>query len=419
MQFEITKSKLVEALSTMNEVATKGVKAEFPSAGRLTMEAKKDKVSFATTNGNMDAQYDINSEIDERLSVIKPGIVTVDSSAIKNICQLLGGKDSSSHRLGVELSDDVLKVRDLDAGKKWRNVKMQLFTEHHEIKIKKEEGFKYTFATDILYRGISSVNKYASKLAYSEDVMYYMICVHFLPNEIRFVCGNGVFFAVNCILGQTNIEGLPEEGKRYIIPSDQAGILLSVLNGCNEAEFNFTNSKKVQVRTKSGMDLEIKGIPVDDYSLAYENHAFQENNAKVLVDVKTTDLREAMALVMSCRDKELESQQSFHSTRFSLDNDALNLVVDEGRYQCEVNCESKKYDISANSYTDEYAAMFLHNVAMAGNNEFVRFYCVNEGGVMAAECLDLDNAKDDNGVHMRRDANNRLLFFFGSTQMGD
>ena len=167
------------------------------------------------------------------------------------------------------------------------------------------------------------------------------------------------------------------------------------------------------------MTMLLKGIPDESY-ISYEKHAYRTDSAKGIIDIKNDDLSEAAALIGACRDKELEGEGGFHSYRFWIGSDGLELefVVDEGKYHCDFSCPVDFYPLSADAFKSAYASTYLTDLSkMSADAPMTRFYCVDESATIIAEPVDLDeNTKDENGVPVVKSNgdNSKLTMFFAA-----
>lgn len=407
----------------MNEVATKGIKAEFDKAGRVTLEAKPDRLVASSTNGHLWVTSEVTGITDPNLKITTHGKLTVDSAMAKRITSAIGGR-KQDNILSVEVKDGNLQLQDLESRKDRKSlVKMPIITENHDFSITAPKGgFKYTFSTDALKRGFNAVSKYYSKLSYR--LYYQMVCIHFLPDEIRFVCGDGPRFGVYVTYPTVKpVVTDATEGFMALLPVDQGSILLGLLENADTVDIVYKDATSAYFRPSNGMEVELKGIPSLQY-IAYHQHAFRHNESKAVIDVAYSDLEEAVQVIMSVRDKEIEDEGTFHSFLFDANKGGpVNLTVTDRRYTCDFACPATFYSLKADSYKAEYAARFLQDLyAVANGKGFVRFYGVDENVIMLAESVDLDeNKKDANGLPgiKREPEDSRLIIFFSPAKPDD
>lgn len=430
MKLEMTKKYLVDALSRMSEIATKGIRTEFEEAGRITIDAQDKKVVFLSTNGHIFSTFEVTQETDVALKIIDVGKVTVSAPIILATCRALGGR-SNDHVFGLTSGDNLL-IKDLDREKtdkrRQSQVELQIFDEDHKFQINKpRSGFTYRFPTDVLRTAINTVSKYHSTAAYR--VEYEMMCLHFLKDEIRFVCGSGSRFGVYCIslndkTGMPPISDIDDDGKKYILPVDQAALMLKLFDGAEHVTFTYRDETHLYVKPENGVVLDVKGIPLVQY-ISYEKHAFRTNQSKAIVDINTVDLEEAAMIIMAVKDKEIEKQGSFHTYTLHVEEgkESAFFTVTEKKYNARWSGPADYYKIAADSFQANYAADVLQELSGAsGGKGYVRFYCVDEDTVMIAEAVDLnENKKDENGIPevIRKEGEPRFFFFYASAQEAD
>lgn len=409
MKFVMTKKVLCNALEKMHRVGTRNIRSGFEMSGRVTIDAQADKVVFLATNGFLEARYEINAVEDPNLLISQPGKSTVDVSVFKGIAKAIGGL--SNHEAVIELSLDGKMLHLADQGIKGKRgkAKMETIDEHYEFAMKeKQQGFSYTFKTGDLRTGVLSVAKYQTPFAYK--VRYQMVCFHFLRDEFRFICGDGQRFAV--FTQKCEGEECPavdnDEGVKYIIPADQLQIVTSIISPdeSHQVKITFDTASSCSFTPVNGLSLRLLGIPTEPY-IAYEKHAFRQNDAQSIVDVPVEAFIDGMALVAAVEDTDAATQGSFHSAKFTAGDDgSLKLVVDENRYQCDFACEVGFKKLKTNTlFESEYAAQFLQDVAQASvGRSFIRFYCIHEKETIIAVPM-----------HGEEEEATKLVFFFAAT----
>lgn len=407
MKFSMKGSNLVDSLEKMHKIATRGIKPEYELAGCVTIETLPDRVLFRTSNGNLDASWEITKETDATVVGGEPGIVTADVSILRAVAKVAG---SSDNIVTVNMDKNVVLIKD-ETTKNKKQAKIETFHRHHDFKIKKpSKGFSYTFDSAIFQNGVTVVGKYVSNLAHK--IKYHMICTHFLKDEVRFICGNGMRFGILFYkVDNQKIEWpTPDDertGIKYIMPADQALIIASVLGDAQKLTIVYESDTSCFINPMNGMEMHLKGIPHIPY-IAYETHAIgREDAVEAIVDIKAQDFVSGVALVSAVRDKAIEKdKEGFHSAKFKCGmNQEFELAVNEGRYQCDYLCSAKYTKVKDKSFfASEYAAAFLSDVAEScSGKDIVRFSCIDEFETILVEPM-CENGSD----------NPRLLFFFAS-----
>jgi hypothetical protein len=94
--------------------------------------------------------------------------------------------------------------------------------------------------------------------------------------------------------------------------------------------------------------------------------------------------------------------------------------VNEGRYQCDIDVPADYYNIKNTPvFRSHYHHDFLERIAKALTAQVLRFYCIEEDGIVIVEAVDLDgNAKNEHGVPKRLNEDvppdARLRWFFAA-----
>ncbi len=409
MKFAMRKRHLVDAIDRMYEVATKGVKADFDLAHRITIEPDDKKVIFLATNGHLDARWEVIADKDNQLDSEKSSTVTVDATVIKAIVSSI---TPDNDLISFELDDkDVLHIRVMGLAKKQkRYAKMQTLSKFHDFEIPKpRKGFSYqTKVQD--FRQAIQIGRYASRLGYK--IRYQMICLHFLEEETRYVCGDGMRFAVwQHFEEKKNPQVENEDGVKYLLPADQAAIIACVAEGAESMDLVFKDYNHLYISPHNAATLMLNGIPSEKY-IAYDKHAFRHKDAKAIVDVLRTSLEDSF--IGALRDRAMEVEGHFLACQFESDSDGVfSLTVDQGKYQGQYSCEADFYDLAnIGSFKSAYANMYLDDVAKSDpDKKYIRFYCIDTTKTIIARPVDLEDA-DSGPSSIKGTA--PLTFFFAA-----
>ena len=423
MKFLMTKEKLVEALTKMAEVGTKGIKADYEKAFRVTMKTDDDKVGFSSSNGLLDVHWEVTSDSDPNLKCEDAGSVTVNVDVARKIAASIGGS-RKDNVIVVNLEGDVLHMKDADTkGKK--QAKMVTFAEGHTFHISKpQKGFTYMFESEEFQRGISTAGKYVARRDYLPR--YLMMCLHFLKNETRFVCGDGSRFGIlGFKLDNANPDIEDDAGKKFILPCDQAQIIASLCaaEADKKVQMTYKNEQTCYVKPfESNLTLLLHGIPNDQY-ISYDKHAFNFDKAQTVVDISRPDLEEGMLLIGAVEDKERVKEGGFHHCDFVVKggkaglSPCSNFVVSEARFQADFECDVTVYGEA--EYSSCYAHEYLRDVVLSSDKPVVRFYCIDPERTIIVEPVDPDDGeKNEMGVPGHKDGTNnpRLSFFFAAAK---
>lgn len=405
MKFAMKKKDILNQLSKIVEVSTKGVKTDYEKSNKLTIKVDKNKVILSTSNGNMDIISELTKDNEPSLSIDSDGTTSVEASVLNKVISNLGDNNAViSLTVNSDSGTDVLLLTDLTAKKK-KVVKIETRSEHHNITISKpKDGFKYVFDSEEFRRSVNTISKYTLKL--ESKPIYEMICLHFLSNETRFIAGSGVRFAVlSNTINNSDIKA--NEDKKFIIPSEQAKIVANVIQNSNQVEFIYKDAQTCYIKPQNGITLMLKGIPNETY-MSYDKYAFRQDKSKTIIDVKKEDLLSAMKVIGSTEDKD---STDFHHCNFSIKDDGIQFVS-EGRYAAEVQCDA---EISGNKdFKSCYAYMFLNEMANAHENAYLRFYFIEPTDTVIVEPVDLTDKKDSTGLFLPNVTNPKLSFFFAA-----
>jgi len=302
---------------------------------------------------------------------------------------------------------------------------MVILKEHHNLDFKTFDKYdmSYTFPVSVFCDEVRSLIRYKSPLR--NKVRYQMLCLHFVRtdegDEVRFICGDGMRFAVAIrkIGLNKDLKKSPVKDKMYILPADQADILASLTaaspngKGGKTVTLSYKNASTCHITFDNGGFVVLKGIPKIDY-VAYHKHAFNMDKSKSIAYLPRQTLVDGMNLVNAVKDPDIDKDGNFHSVTFNAASKELVLEVDENKFHCEYSCESELVALSSPTFKAEYAAQFLTELSAAGEGEHIVFYCIDETSTIIAESANLDEKKDDNGVPLIKNLDRRLVFFFAS-----
>lgn len=416
MKFTVKKECFVEALAKMSAVSTNAVKTDYDQAFRVTISAEPKQIVFLGSNGHLSARYEITKEKDPQFNCEEEGIATVDVVATQKIANALGGETKDNIFLVSTDTGSSPALVIKDTSSKLKKVsKIQILSENHKFSLAKpKKGFAHTFKCDDFIASMNRVVKYITKHNYK--VRYLMVCIQFVKDEIRFVAGDGGRFAIYGYKTQPN-PAVPDtdEGMKFILPADQAKIITSLLADTNEAEFIF-DEENCYVKPQNELTILLKGIPKEKY-ISYEKHAFRAGEAKAIVDVARSDLREVCALLNAARDKELE-QQTFPSAWFESNQSKGQLTFTnfEGRYHTEFECVADIHVLTGLAdYRSHYALEYLTDVSLISDKDWVRFYLIDADKTVIVWPVNLEDKKDANGVpSIKSEMNDSYMCFFFS-----
>lgn len=412
MKFEVTKSYLLNALTQMNNIATKGIKSEYEMSGRTTINVQNDKLIFMTSNGHIHMTMEMTKDTDPNLSISETGTITVSSQMSRSIVAACGGRRKDIV-LSLSSKNDKLTLGEVDS-KRSSHVSMPIDSNAHDFKISKvKPDFTHTFKSSVFANGFKRVSKYHFPGTY--QIRYKMVCVDFYPEEVRFVAGNGSRFGILVTTPEKKLD-VSESGFKTLFPVDQFSILTPMIAESENVEIAFKGNVPVYIKPSNGMEIELRGMPDVEY-IGYEVQAFRTGEAKAIVDMSYDDLEAAALTINALRDKEQETEEcEFLSFKFEASSGLdLKLKVSDKRYSCELSKPVEFYKVTEDSFNSEYAGSVLMDLLDSATDKgFFRFYCVEESVVMIVESGELeDDNRDSNNVPaLKNSSPDKFIMFF-------
>ena len=421
MKLKIRKDRLLECVNKAFVVATRSPKADYDMIDKVTVTVGSDEVLFETSNGHLDMRCKVLKSDDANIvDGTEEGQFTVKASKFREFVKNLP-TDSLSSPLILEEDGDMLKI--CDAARKSRKAKMSRDSRHFDFKIPsvpKSESF--VLEQDFFSRALSKVAPFAADpTAYK--VKYTLACMHFLKNETRFVCGNATVFSVFGI-ESVNDSVKDDEGVMKVLPCSQALIVRELTANANKITFAWDKkSEKCHVCPDNGVEIFIKGIPTEAYP-AYHNHAYRMGDAKAIVDVPVNELGQALGFVASCSDKDKSLPSKELTLNFDASQENLKLIIDEGSYQSEFDIRCDYFKVGSGGtdlFSSRYLLGWLSDIVSSSDSEYLRFYCLDEKGITIAQSADLLDKKDDDGLPIvkENDDKTKHSFFFTAVIVQD
>lgn len=418
VKFTITKSYLVDAFSKMADVGTKGIKAEYEKAYRITMKVEDKKVVFCSSNGFLDARWEVTTDTDSGLKCEESGEATVDVAVAHKIAEAIGGSKRDNLISVFVKGDASPSLYMKDASSKAKKIaNMETIPENHNSSIPKPRTseFSYEFDAEEFIKGVNIISKYVARTNYMPR--YRMICLHFLKNETRFVCGDGSCFGIlSFTLDEENKDVQDDAGHKFLMPCDQAQIVAGLCGKAKHVQIAYKDRMTCYIKPLNGDDaaltLMLKGIPNDQY-ISYDKHAFNFDDAKTVVDLEKQDFLEGMQLIGAVKDKEKLNKEGFHACDFVIKDSRAEFLVEDARFQADYDMDAMVH--GEQEYASCYAHDYLTHLAQCSDMPLVRFYCIDPQRTMIAEPADpTDNKKNDMGVPLNKEQNPRLSFFFAA-----
>lgn len=414
MHIKMDKAILKKAVERATLISSQGIREGLEYTNRFRIKSEANKVEFSTTNGHLDFRWVVDPIKDSSLEVISEGEAVIDSLTSMKIINSLGGKNKDvqitikSERDRIEYSSP--KSKSSGSVPKLQQCKdVDISKPRHPILTHNFEANDFVHSLDV-------VVPYGDPS--SRKPRFQMILLHFCKeegkSEIRFVAGNGSFFAVY----MTATTAFEEELKVYI-PIEQAKILIRIIDpDSKNVLISYKDLETCYIETDDGMEMMIRGIAKDPYIL-YNKHACRINEAKVIIDVSTEDWVNGCNLIGAVEDKEIIKEGSFHSSLFIAESDELRLDVDERKFKAKYTCPANIYKITQNSFKSHYSFDFLSNISQGIQTEWIRFYGIDEDKIIIVEPFNYAGVeKDTRNIPVMKPIENekKLLFFFSAVK---
>ncbi len=420
MEFRIRKAVLKDSIAKATNVTSRKVRSEFELGDRIKLSLTETALTLTASNGHLDFKTVIEKNDDNGLDVKAAGECIIEATFANSVINAIGGQASLDCFVDMRMKDGVVEVKDGSANKaRW--AKLQTVAEARDVVINmpKKCDLKHTFETIEFVQCLSDVSKYAASNGYSTKIKFQMICLHFLSDRIRFVCGTGKIFAI-CSLKNQSIDGVGSEGKKFLIPAEQSEIITKAIIDSNKVVCSFVGQSCYI--DADGIQMHLYGIPETDY-INYEKHAFRADEAVLIADCESMEYAKGCQLISAVKDKDIE-KETFYSCDFTINakNNSMLMSVDERKskasYDFDVTCYAVKD--SEDEYKSHYSFKFLDIVSKAGNKSHVRFYAIDPFGTIIVEPVDIGEAKDERGIPVKVDNSNRdMFFFFGAVKEKD
>lgn len=418
MEFRIRKAVLKDSIAKACNVASRKVKSEFDLGDRIKLNLTETSLTLTSSNGHLDFKAVIEKNDDNGLEVKSVGECIIEATFANSVINAIGGQASLDCIVDMRMQDGVVEVKDGSAAKaRW--AKLQTVADAREVTINmpKKCDLKHTFDTIDFVQCLSDVSKYAASNGYSTKIKFQMVCMHFMQDRIRFVCGTGKIFAV-CSLKNQSIPDVGAEGKKFLVPAEQAEIITKSIIDSNKVTCTFVG-QSCYIEA-DGIQMHLYGIPETDY-INYEKHAFRTEEAVLIADCESMEYVKGTQLIGSVKDKDIE-KETFYSCDFVLNakENSMYMAVDERKskasYEFDVTC----YNIKEGEYKSHYSFKFLDIVSKACTRSHVRFYAIDPAGTIIVEPVDIGEAKDERGVPVSVENSNRdMFFFFGAVKEKD
>lgn len=425
MQFKVARKLFLPVVKTLADVSTKAIMPEYTAARKLTLQVSDGALFISTSNGFLDVKNKFSADKDENLKTdLVDGICTVDSGKFVEIVDKFDVSNKTSV-LVCKRQDNFLVIQD-GSGKSKRTAQIPVMEENHVVEIKMTgKGDKFGFPTAKFATTIGMVAPFVGQIDYKLE--YGFLCLDFKNEELMCACGDGALFAIAHARGLN----LPvEKPFRRMLPVDQMKFVLKLIDGSenldimfkNETTVLFKNETTVLFQADNGMQMSLKGIPKDVPYASYEKWAFRHDDAKYAVDLSQDDLRSAMEFMSTAEDKEQNDATYFLCCNLTTSDDNSSLTVkvsDKNKYKCNEEIPCRAYKLSdLEQFNVELYADILLTLSKQGCASGLRFFLIEENGLLNAQSVDFGEEKNTKGMATLMPAkdNISLYFFFGAVR---
>lgn len=429
MKLQIKKSCLRDVLKRAKEVATKGIKADFEFSNRVRIETQANKIVVTTTNGNLDFKFAIPESSSNLLKIESTGECVAWANSLYEVVNTIGGIRNPDLLIEIAIEGDRLYIRNTETETKTKTKRkevaklatIQSSFKSIDFSAPKNPVTSHEFDSEMFLRGVRAVSKYVSIRGYK--VRYQMLCLHLLNDmagtgRARFVCGDGARFG---IYSQKVDKPFATEEK-HVIPVEQLNIMSTILSDSSKISMQWKDKQTCYITSNDGMELLMKGIPEIDY-IAYENHAYRTEDAKLIVDLPVSSLIDSMDAANAAQSKEStsDSEKQFRTVYMSIStNGEVNFKVEEKAFAWGAIDDATVYKVAGDddNFSSMYAIKFLDESIRSTKYDTLRFYCINSDGVMIVHPGNVnENDRDSKDVpKMFNGEENEFAIFFASVK---
>lgn len=417
------KNLLLTALRKMHDLATQAIMPDFNLDGRVTVVSEKKKLIFLSSNGHLEGRYTITSEQDPNVSSAETGKFTTDAVKFRDAVSRMMTEDESS-LIEISSTNELVTIRDISSKRK-KLVRLPIDPSHHELTFRKpSKAPTSVFEADQFIKAAHTVSPFMSKAGFR--IRYQVVMLHWIKDEVRFVCGDGMLFSIYTLKKHTHDEINTE--LQYFIPVAQMLVIAKLMDLANQIEMTWNERKSVYLKSADmGLELCLKGIPEVKY-IEYQNNAFRFDEAKAIADVKTEDMAEGSNMVGVLKDKEKIEQGKFHKCLIIAPSSdgfmEFRITNKQSKFQCEYEVPAQYYDVGKSYFEGHFEAtwahLFLELPIKASCRSHLRYYFINEKVINVAS-VDLLEERDENNLPRIREVADepKLSFLFANVDNDD
>jgi DNA polymerase III sliding clamp (beta) subunit (PCNA family) len=421
MKFTIQKRFIRKALRQLAPISSRHCRKDFVLLDLVMLEAKAGRVYIYSSNGYLFARCEITKDADAMLEVTENGAVTLTASVLTKIVDSIGGTRHEDFALSFSTEkvedSEVLVVRDTTHPERDRFASMPIIKLDDPSAIRETFNFANfktnycKFESAFFSRGVSAVSNYTAEINWRP--YYFMVCIHLLPTETRFVCGNGNRFGIFTV---DQIVGNIKEDVLLNVPANQLHLALPLIEDSNTLEMGY-NDNQCYLRPSNEFDIIIKGIPSETY-VPYHKLLYGQDEAKLVIDFETQELVDTSAFVGSVKDKDVEKKKIFaYEIEFAKDGNHAVFEVKDNKYKCKTKTDCKVYVLNDTGvFHGRFACQYLAEIAAACGASNLRIYAKTADDLVIAIIGDVEiKEKDEQGVPIfkeKTDGHTSMRFFF-------
>lgn len=376
MRFCIRAKVLQRLAAHMHLVASKGISHDCLFARRITVEVlRDDRIIMGATNGHLHARLTLRQAEERSLRTIRPGRIILDSSELKKISATMASRGHGDHLLSLALDGPTTVIQDCAT----QTVARLRHSNRQSSTWLRPANWHLVIDSKAFITGVRLVSKFVRPRHMGYKIKYEMICLHFTDHEIRFVCGNGMRFAICGLPWGTTDKRLC--GTRCLLPADQAEIMAHLVGDADHIKLSFPDASCCYAAADTHLQMRLTGIPDEEY-IRYDNHAYRQKEAAWVLDCTSSHLRDLLSAVAAARDCELEEQGCLPTV--IIEGNASSLRMSDGYRRMTMPFSAKLYPLGDEmSLHTEILREHLDDIVRADHGRDVRLHFVDEHHIQA------------------------------------
>jgi len=361
MKFKAQAGGLLAGIKPMIAVATKGTQKDYPNAGLITFKSLINYVEVIADGGHVSSSNEISNETYNLDYVCEN-----DGTATVNAVDLHSSLSSfpATSILSFEVVDNAggreLSIRDNDEIQTLpiQNIHCEYVEPVHD---KKSKQVSITLRRETF---ISYANKISFAHGYTQECKEYTYWVlkALSENEIRFVAGSGMRFAVVELLGSNITDA--KNSSTILFPNDQTQPILSVLSDLKCQDVTIT----AQDRTISIIcnKTKICLYTCDPDVVWPDEEKFLRRSSKFLFTTQVNKWKNAVKGIVATNNEDVRKQNKMHSCILNVD--LANKLI---QTKTEMTLKSSRKVLIDDFATNEDQTNFVIKCSSAYINELI------------------------------------------------